>query len=150
METLFGLPAHPLMVHAPIVLLPLAALGAIIMGFSARFSVRFGPLVTAVAGVGAVTAALAKLSGQQLAESVGVSEDHHQAGGQLPFAAAGFFILVLALWLLDRRGPRNLGIQILAVVVIAASIIIVGWVIRTGHTGAEMVWQGIGQQLTGS
>lgn len=150
METLLGLPAHPLMVHAPIVLLPLAALGAIIMGFSARFSLRFGPLVTAVAGVGVVTAGLAKISGEELAQSVGVSEDHMQAGDLLPFAAAAFFLLVLALWLLDRRGPRNLGIQILAVVVVAAAIIITGWVVRAGHTGAEMVWQNVGQQLSGS
>ena len=30
-ETLFGLPAHPLIVHVPIVLVPLSAVGAVLM-----------------------------------------------------------------------------------------------------------------------
>lgn len=150
METFLGLPAHPLMVHAPIVLLPLAALGGIIMGFSSRFSVRFGPLVVAVAGVGVIAAGLAKLTGEALAENVRVSEDHVEAGDLLPFVALGFFILVLALWLLDRRGPRTVAITILGIAVILAAIVMTGWVVRVGHTGAESVWQGIGKQLTGS
>jgi hypothetical protein len=31
MDTLFGLPAHPLLVHMPIVLIPLAAIGVVVM-----------------------------------------------------------------------------------------------------------------------
>lgn len=150
METIFGLPTHPLVVHAAVVLLPLAALGGLVMGFSARFSVRFGPLVVAVAGVAVIASGVAKLSGEELSETVPAPEAHVQAGNLLPLAALAFFVLVLALWLLDRRAARTLGTQILAVVVIAGAIILTGWAIRAGHTGAEAVWQGIGQQLSGS
>ena len=149
METIFGLPTHPLVVHAVVVLLPLAALGGLIMGLSARFSVRFGPLVVAVAAAGVVSAFVARMSGEELSEVVSVSQVHVQAGTLLPFGALLFFILVLALWLLDRRGRREIPSQILAVLVIVAAVLLIAWVIRAGHTGAESVWQGIAQQMGG-
>lgn len=40
--TLFGLPLHPLVVHAAVVLLPLAALGAIVIAVSERARKRYG------------------------------------------------------------------------------------------------------------
>ena len=149
METIFGLPTHPLVVHAVVVLLPLAALGGLIMGLSARFSVRFGPLVVAVAAAGVVSAFVARISGEELAEVVSVSQVHVQADTLLPFGALIFFVLVLALWLLDRRGRREIPSQILAVLVIVAAVLLIAWVIRAGHSGAESVWQGIAQQMGG-
>jgi hypothetical protein len=142
-DTIFGLPTHALVVHAAVVLLPLAALGAIIMGFSQRFSVRFGPVVVAVAAVGTVAAFASRISGEELAARVGNPEAHAQAGAVLPFIAVGFLAATVLLWLLDRRGRRDLGTQIVAVVVIVASLILVGWTIRTGHTGAEATWKAI-------
>jgi len=148
LDTVFGLPIHTLVVHAAVVLLPLAALGAFIMGFSARFSRRFGPLVVAVAAAGVVAAFISRGSGEELAARVGNPEVHAQVGNLLPFIALGMFVVVLALWLLDRSLPgtrpqRGLGVQILGVVVIAAALITTGWTIRTGHTGAESVWKAI-------
>lgn len=147
METVFGLPTHPLVVHAAVVLLPLAAIGGFIMGLSQRFSLRFGPLIVAVAAAGAAAAFVARLSGEELSETVPAPEDHVQAGSLLPFGALAYFVLVLALWLLDRRGRRDLGAQIMAVLTIVAAILLTAWVIRAGHTGAEAVWQGIAEQM---
>jgi hypothetical protein len=142
-DTFLGLPTHALVVHAAVVLLPLSALGAIIMGFSQRFSVRFGPVVVAVAAVGTVAAFASRISGEELAARVGNPEVHAQAGSLLPFIAVGFLAVAVLLWLLDRRGRRDLGTQIVAVVVIVASLILIGWTIRTGHTGAEATWKAI-------
>ena len=141
------------MVHAAVVLLPLAALGALIMGFSARFSRRFGPLVVAVAAAGVVAAFVSRGSGEELAERVGNPEVHAQVGNLLPFIALGMLVVLLALWLLDRglpgvRPQRSLGIQVLGIVVIAAALITAGWTVRTGHTGAEAVWQAIVDNTT--
>jgi Tfp pilus assembly protein PilN len=63
----------------------------------------------------------------------------------MPLFALGLFAVTLALWLVDRRRARRraLGTQILAVVVVAVAVLATGWTIRTGHTGSEMVWQGI-------
>ena len=142
-DTVFGLPTHTLVVHAAVVLLPLAALGAVIMGFAHRFSIRFGPVVVAVAAGGTVAAFASRISGEEFAERVGNPEAHAQAGAVLPFIAAGFLVVVTLLWLLDRRGARDLGTQIIAVVVIVAALITTGWTIRTGHSGAEATWKAI-------
>jgi cell division protein FtsW (lipid II flippase) len=142
-DTIFGLPTHTLVVHAAVVLLPLAALGGIIMGFSQRFSVRFGPVVVAVAAVGTVAAFVSRISGEEFAERVGNPEEHAEAGSLLPFIAVGFFVVLLLLWLLDRRGRRDLLTQIVGVVVIIAALILTGWTIRTGHSGAEATWKSI-------
>jgi uncharacterized membrane protein len=45
---IFGLPAHPLFVHIPIVLIPLAAIGAVAMAFSGHVRDRYGWLVLAL------------------------------------------------------------------------------------------------------
>lgn len=142
-DTFLGLPTHALVVHAAVVLLPLSALGAIVMGLSHRFSVRFGPVVVGLAAVGTLAAFASRISGEELASRVGNPEVHAEAGALLPFVAVGFFVVALVLWLLDRRGGRNLGTQIVAVVVIVAALILIGWTIRTGHTGAEATWKAI-------
>ena len=144
-ETIFGLPTHPLVVHAAVVLVPLAAIGAIIMAFAPKFSVRFGPAVVVIAAIGVVASILSRQSGESLALLRGVSADHQSSGSLMPLFALALFAVALALWLIDRRGGRRrvLGTQILAVVVVAVAVLSTGWTIRTGHTGAQMVWQGI-------
>ena len=142
-DTIFGLPTHALVVHAAVVLLPLAAIGAVIMGFSHRFSVRFGPIVVAIAVLGTAAALASRLSGEALAARVGNPQDHASAGQVLPFIAAGFLVVVLLLWLLDRRGARDAGTRIVAVICIIAALVVTGWTIRTGHSGAEATWKAI-------
>ncbi len=54
MDTLFGLPAHPLLVHIPIVLLPLAAIGVIVMLIKPEWHRRYRWVVLAMGVVGAL------------------------------------------------------------------------------------------------
>ena len=69
-ETINGLPLHPLVVHAAVVLIPLSGALALLMVVLPRFSIRFGPLVVVLAW-GAVGAALvAKETGEILSELV--------------------------------------------------------------------------------
>ena len=145
LDSVFGLPTHALVVHAAVVLVPLAAVGAIIMAFAPRFSVRFGPAVVVIAAIGVIASILSRQSGKSLEQVRGVSEIHHSTGSWMWVFALGLLAVTLALWLVDRRGARRrtLGTQILAVVVVAVAVLATGWTIRTGHSGAEMVWQGI-------
>jgi hypothetical protein len=145
LDSVFGLPTHVLVVHAAVVLVPLAAIGAVIMAFAPKFSVRFGPVVVAVAAGGVIASILSRQSGGSLALLRGVSADHQSSGSLMPLFALGSFAVTLALWLIDRRRARRrlLGTQILAVVVVAVAVITTGWTIRTGHSGSLMVWQGI-------
>jgi uncharacterized membrane protein len=67
---LFGLPAHPLIVHIPVVLLPIAAIGAILMVLSLSWRARIGWLVVIAAGISLLFVQLAIGSGERLQDSV--------------------------------------------------------------------------------
>lgn len=147
LDTVAGLPVHPLVVHAAVVLVPLAALGAILMAFWRSFSRRFGVIVVITAGVGAVASFVAKESGEQLAARVGEPEQHAELGDVLPLIAFALFVIVLVFWLFDRGVPANRArpawLIALAVVMVAAAAVAMFWTIRTGHTGAEATWSAI-------
>lgn len=147
LDTVFGLPVHPLVVHAAVVLIPLAAVGAILMAVWSSFSRRFGVIVVILAGLGAGAAFVAKASGEQLATRVGEPEAHAELGEVMPLIAAVFFVLVLAFWLFDRGIPGNrtrpAWLIVLAVVLVVASLVAIGWTIRVGHSGAEATWSAV-------
>lgn len=145
-----GLPAHPLVVHAAVVLVPLTALGVIVMAFWPRFSQRHGWLVVGSAVVAAVSSFVAKESGEALAERLAEPRfDHGELGELMPAFAAALVGAVLVLWLIDRRaatsgGPTRSGLRVVvavvAVVVAAANVV---WIVRVGDSGAKSVWSGV-------
>lgn len=59
MDSIFGIPAHPLFVHIPVVLIPLAAVGVVIMVIRPTWWERYKWATLAVAGVGMVGAIIA-------------------------------------------------------------------------------------------
>ena len=65
-DTVFGLPAHPLIVHATAVLVPLAALLVILAGCWPRFRAWAGPLPMGLSLVGLVLTPLSTASGENL------------------------------------------------------------------------------------
>jgi uncharacterized membrane protein len=144
-----GLPVHPLVVHAAVVLVPLAALGLLVMAVSPRFSRSLGWLVAVGSVAGAGAAWVAKESGEALEERIGgVGFDHDELGEVMPVFAAGLAIVTIVLWLLDRAAPadgptarRGLRIltAVLAVVVAVGNLV---WVYRVGDSGAKSVWTG--------
>jgi hypothetical protein len=70
MDTFAGLPAHPLLVHAPVVLVPVVALLVILMIVRPQWLERFGWLAVGLAGLALVTGVLAENSGEALEEAV--------------------------------------------------------------------------------
>jgi uncharacterized membrane protein len=78
MDRIFGLPAHPLLVHIPVALIPLSALGAIVIAVSERWRRRIGWVVVGVAGFAAIASQLAVTSGEELEEAVDESELVHR------------------------------------------------------------------------
>jgi len=121
LDTVFGLPTHALVVHAVVVLLPLAALGAVAVALVPALRRRYGTLVglLTVAAVGSVP--VATESGERLfarqsarfgpadVTEAGLMERHRELGeGLLPWALvllAGV-ALVLVPPLLARRPER--------------------------------------------
>jgi uncharacterized membrane protein len=76
-DSLFGLPGHPLIVHGAVVLVPLAALGTIVMALWPAARNRMGWIVAGVGVVGFFFTYVAKESGEALLETVMVINVGH-------------------------------------------------------------------------
>jgi len=149
LDTVFGLPVHVLVVHAVVVLLPLASVGAVLVALLPRFSRRFAVLVVITAWVAVPLAFLAKGSGEQFAERVGLPQPHAELGDVLPFFAVALAVVLLVFWLFDRGIPGNRRrpwwLKALAAVLIVVAGLTTWWTIRVGHSGAEATWSAIVQ-----
>jgi uncharacterized membrane protein len=169
-DQLFELPAHPLFVHLPIVLIPLAALGTIFMAVRPSLRAKLGWAVATVAGIATVFAWLAKQSGGKLAGHVGRSPllgKHAKLGSTMPRIALGFFVLVLALVIVDRvmahrrEAPDPLAVgnghrvvrtatgpvvTILAVLTVLAGMGATVRIIQVGHSGSKVTWADVVKQ----
>ena len=75
-----GLPLHPLVVHAVVVLLPLAVLGTIAIAVRPAWRLSYGPLVVAIAAVATVLIPVSTSSGEALEKRVGDPGNHAAAG----------------------------------------------------------------------
>jgi hypothetical protein len=166
---LFCLPAHPLLVHAVVVLVPLCALGVAV---SALWQAARWRLAWVVLGLTVVSVALVPFatgSGEVLEEMVkesGLVERHAELGDDyLPYA---FALLVGAVavaglqWIEGgragqgrsdagesedaprrRRAPRWLVITV-AVVALVTSTAATVQMVRVGHSGAAATWSDVG------
>ena len=101
-----GLPVHPLVVHAVVVLLPLAVLGTIAIVVRPRWRAAYGPLVVGAALVSTALIPVATSSGEALEHQVGNPGDHAEMGDQLIWFAIPLLVLSAAVVLLDRRRSR--------------------------------------------
>lgn len=146
--TVGGLPAHPLIIHAVVVLIPLAALGAVAVAARASWNRPYAPLVAAGALIGAISATLAKFAGDELLiairptpEYAALLDEHGRFGLYTVYASWVFAVLALAAAALGRRGsgPVRPVAALSALVGLAA----LGLVVVTGDLGATSVWGGL-------
>jgi hypothetical protein len=143
-ETVFGLPAHPLIVHATVVLVPLGALLVLLHAVWPAARRRLGVVTPLVALVGLVLTPLSTESGENLERVVGRSEllekHEHLADGLLPWMVA-LFVMAVVVYVLGRRpvGPRLVGV-VAAVLALVAVVGVTQQVVRIGHSGAAAVW----------
>jgi uncharacterized membrane protein len=153
-----GLPAHPLFVHLPVVLIPLVAIGAVAMACSARVRERLGWVVLGLAIVAGLSTQLAIESGQALQESVQKSSalDRHIAIAESirPLALL-LFLVALAVMLVDRRtkaawpfrsnapaaAPPAAARGVLVALTVVVAIATCVRLYQIGDTGAKATWQ---------
>jgi len=140
----YGLPLHPLVVHAAVVLIPLACLGALAVIVSARARERFGWLTVAFAVAAAGAAIVARISGEALAQGLGgttpIIATHSQWGQLTPWPAVALAITLPAgLLIRSRSKPAWIAAAALSVLAAVAGLALV---ILTGHSGATAVWGG--------
>jgi uncharacterized membrane protein len=138
-----GLPLHPLVVHAVVVLVPLACLGLIVMATSGARSKRYGPAVIFVGTVAALAAWFARYTGEEFRAHLGMQgSKHFQYGDYEPWAALAVlgFIVVLAIMDQQGGGRRNAVGSIVALVGVVLAVATTGLTVVTGYTGAQLVW----------
>ncbi|WP_367325744.1 DUF2231 domain-containing protein [Streptomyces sp. HUAS ZL42] len=166
-----GLPAHVLIVHFVVVLVPLSALAVVVGAIWPRAARRMGIVLPALALVALASVPLATEAGEWLEEHVdsnALVRRHAELGdGLLPWAA-GLFVLATAVWWTTRRSAaaqtapaeqrtRSASSRSALVVRLAAAVLSVGVaagavvdVYRIGDSGAKAAWQdGFSKTATG-
>lgn len=100
-----GLPAHVLLVHAVVVLLPLAAVMLVVGVLWPTARRKFGVLTPLLALVGLVLVPVTTHAGEWLEKQMPrskVIEHHADLGDQLLPWAAGLFVMAAAVWWVGR------------------------------------------------
>jgi hypothetical protein len=141
---LAGLPLHPLLVHSAVILVPLVAIGALVMSYLPSFSRRHGKLILIVALVAQVSVFLAKISGEALSEILDKEvEKHAQLGEIAPFVTIPMVALIYLRWRMDRAGSSTGSVAIrrlTSVALVIASLASLVVIFLVGHSGASSVW----------
>ena len=144
----FGLPLHPLIVHATVVMVPLAALTVVLFALWPRFRDWAGPLPAAISLIGLILVPLSTSTGETLekhVEETALLEKHTEAAeGLLPWMIGLFAIAVIG-YVLHYRSKR--GHSVARAVTVAVAVLALGATIGTtvqvaiiGHTGAKAAW----------
>jgi uncharacterized membrane protein len=139
-----GLPLHPLVIHAAIVLIPLAAISALVMSYLPSFSRRYGKLTLVIAIVAQLSLFLAKVTGEAFEEILDKDVGNHAELGEIaPFITLPMVALIYLRWRLDRSGATvgsALIRRLTSLALIVASLASIVIVVLVGHSGAESVW----------
>jgi uncharacterized membrane protein YhaH (DUF805 family) len=170
-EEFMGVPLHPLLIHAAVVFVPLLVVASIayaVVPFVRAYTF-WAVALLALAAPGA--ALLAKLSGDAFRsrliarnlvspEILGKVTQHQQFGNMTLWTTIGLGVITLVLVVLvrpRRRGMAGTGRSgpaasrvavpsavavVLAVLTVGAALASLYYVLRTGDSGAKMVWSG--------
>ena len=151
-----GLPLHPLVVHAAVVLTPMAALLVVALAIwpRHRWSTRWPAAV--LTGLALVSVWVSRFSGKSLLESRPELEQlvrtHEERGELLSLLMVAFAVLtavgVFSLGgpspLVSGRGARSSRVaaldKVLPAVLVLAAVVVLVWVVLTGDAGSRAVW----------
>lgn len=139
-DTFDGLPLHPLVVHAIVVLVPLTVVGAIVVAVRPAWRQSHGWVVVGLLALSTVLTPVATSSGEALERRVGDPGEHAALGEQLTWFELALLVVLVALLVLDRRqGSPNLA-KVLPVVVVVVALAAAVQVYRVGDSGARAAW----------
>lgn len=146
MDLITGLPWHPLIIHGVVVLVPLAAIGVLLVMFISKIRHTYSPLVLGTLYVSTMFAFLATQSGEALAERVGLPNPHATQGERLLYVVVAFSALFTIWFALEYSkriqkavpGAINPVLKVLIPITAIASIVLT---VLVGHSGAEASWK---------
>jgi hypothetical protein len=126
------------------VLVPLVAIGALVMSYLPSFSRRHGKLILILAVVAQVSVFLAKMSGEAFAEILDKDVEKHAELGEItPLVTLPMVILIYLRWRMDRSGSTFGSVvirRLTSVALVVASLISIIVIVLVGHSGASSVW----------
>ena len=139
LDTISGLPVHPLVVHFAVVLLPLATTAILLSIYIPKFRKVYAFAASLGVFLGTGAAIIAKQSGEELAARLGNPQEHANYGNLLAWSSVAFLLLVIY-WYRNIRLSNSLkfGNHVTAI----AGVMILGLTFLTGHSGAQAVWKG--------
>ncbi len=164
-----GLPAHPLIIHVPVIFIPLAAFGGLVLAIVPRwFAGHAGPWIGLAAVIALGSLNLAMSAGSDLRTDLGLNNPsssgvaaiinrHATAAGQLRvifIAFTAFYLIALAV---HATAARSSGVAIgdrifatirgwafgelaLRVITGVLALVCLYWVYHVGDLGAKAVW----------
>jgi uncharacterized membrane protein len=143
-DTIAGLPVHPLVVHAAVILLPVSAIALIVIYFVPRWRRQYGWLTMIAMAAGAAAGVVAKESGEALAARVGLPAQHQQLADVLvPVALVAFLVSAIWFWLqrrADAADATSVAARLVGGLAVALSLAVVVLTVLVGHAGATAVW----------
>jgi hypothetical protein len=144
-DTAFGLPAHPLLLHVPVVFVPILGLAVLALAANTRLFERFLLPVAAFSVVTMAATIVTAGAGEAFREDQertiapaarSTLENHAEAGDTLRLTMV-VLTLVLVAALFTKRSAARIALRVLTVLLAITAIF---FVIRTGHLGSELVW----------
>jgi hypothetical protein len=162
LDTIFGLPMHPLIVHATVVIVPSAALLVALAAVYPRFRAWVGPVPALAALLSCVLVPLSTGSGEELQHRVGETslvEKHQELADTLIwFVIPLAVVAVVGYWMQRRAGTEGktsgktsgrglvAAVAVGAVLLSGATLVDVGLI---GHSGAKASWSKVANQPGG-
>lgn len=160
-ESLGSIPSHPLLVHVPVVLVPLSMVATTLMIMSSSARRRYGSLAVALLTIAFVGTVFAARSGHALETEYEKSgrnisdllRDHADMGSRLQYVV-GVYLILSMIWIVRSRRPipldadddptlhnRRIVSAILAFLVVTSAIASTASTLHTGHSGLRSVWE---------
>ena len=149
MTTINGLPAHALLVHAVVVLLPLAALAVVLHVVWPEARRRLGIVTPLLCLVVLVLVPITTDAGESLEEALGGSnplvDRHAELADQLLPWTIALAIVGVGQWVIGRWSPLGLMVRVpVGVVSVAVAVVATVVLVRAADAGAQAVWNGVG------
>lgn len=155
--TILGIPAHPLLIHAAVVFVPLLIAAAVVYALWPAARTRLDWAVAGLAIVAPLSVWFAKVSGQNFRQRLInrkltspetlVKINQHQSFGTTTLwwtLGLAVFALVMVAYIRRQKGNRTTMPTSIGFIVVA--LVLAGftgyYVFRTGDTGAHIVWTG--------
>ncbi len=150
-DTILGLPLHPLVVHAVVVLGPLAALCLLSYAAVPRWRLGLRWPTTLLAVISAGSAFVAKEAGEALERIRGAQPGFdHAERGDLAFISLLVLLVatLLVVFVLARPGASAARVPLALLVALAAAGFAVVAIALAGHTGSQSVWSATAAAIT--